>query len=104
MNRGDVRHYTFKQPDKRRPVLILTRDSILPKLETVTIAPLTRTIRGVPSEVVLTEIDGMPHSCAINLHNLQTVQKSKVGALVTHLSSGRMNQVKAALFFALGFN
>ncbi len=51
--RGDVRLYRFAPPDKERPVVVLTRDSAIPYLATVTVAPITSTIRGVPSEVVL---------------------------------------------------
>ena len=53
--RGDIRVYHFAPPDKPRPVVVLTRDSAIPYLTTVTVAPLTATIRGVPSEVVLDE-------------------------------------------------
>ncbi|HEY6987179.1 MAG TPA: type II toxin-antitoxin system PemK/MazF family toxin [Bryobacteraceae bacterium] len=62
--------YTFGRPDKKRPVVVLTRDSVIPYLSTVTVAPVTSTIRGVPSEVVLNEEDGMKAPCAVNLHNL----------------------------------
>ena len=65
--------YTFKAPDKKRPVLILTRDSILDVLGEVTIAPITSTIRHIPSEVILTSDDGLPKTCAINLDHVQTV-------------------------------
>lgn len=53
--RGDVRLYQFAPPDKKRPVVVLTRDSAIAYLSTVTVAPITSTIRGVPSEVVLNE-------------------------------------------------
>lgn len=103
MRRGEIRWYTFKTPDKKRPVLILTRDSILDVLGEVTIAPITSTIRLIPSEVILTAEDGMPKTCAINLDHIQTVTKIKIGPFITTLSDQRMNQVKAALLFALGF-
>ena len=59
ISRGDVRLYQFAPPNKRRPVVVLTRDSAIAYLSTVTVAPVTSTIRGVPSEVVLSEEDGM---------------------------------------------
>jgi mRNA interferase MazF len=62
--RGDVRLYRFAPPDKERPVVVLTRDSAIAYLSSVTIAPVTSTIRGVPSEVVLGDEDGMKTSCA----------------------------------------
>ena len=49
--RGDVRLYSFSSPDKKRPVVVLTRDSAISYLSTVTVAPITSAIRGVPSEV-----------------------------------------------------
>ncbi len=103
MRRGEIRWYTFKAPDKKRPVLILTRDSILDVLGEVTIAPITSTIRHIPSEVILTPDDGLPKTCAVNLDHVQTVTQTKVGPFIATLSDLRMNQVKAALLFALGF-
>ena len=104
MKRGDIRYYLFKPPDKRRPVLVLTRDSIISSLGEITIAPITSTIRDIPSEVLLTREDGMKTDCAVNLDHIQTVQKSKLGKLITTLSSTRIERVKVALLFALGFD
>ncbi len=101
MRRGQVRWYKFPSPDKRRPVVILTRDSALEFLGEVTVAPVTSTIRDIPSEVLLTEADGMPRPCAVNLDHIQTVSKGKIGSLITTLSSDRMSQVRQALRFAL---
>ncbi len=103
MRRGEVRWYRFATPDKRRPVVILTRDSVLEFLGEVTVAPITSTIRDIPSEVVLTSADGMPRDCAVNLDHIQTVQKARVGGLLTTLSVGTMAQVRKACLFALGF-
>jgi mRNA interferase MazF len=77
--RGDVRLYAFAPPDKKRPVVVLTRDSAIAYLSTVTIAPITSTISGVPSEVVLGEDDGMKTPCAVNLHNAVTISRSVQG-------------------------
>lgn len=60
MKRGEIRWYTFRAPDKRRPVLILTRDEVLDQLNEIIVAPVTRTIRGLTTEVVLASDDGMP--------------------------------------------
>ncbi|TLY65661.1 MAG: type II toxin-antitoxin system PemK/MazF family toxin [Gammaproteobacteria bacterium] len=104
MNRGEVRWYTFKAPDKKRPVLILTRESAIAILHSVTIAPITSTIRSIPTEVVLTEQDGLPHACAANFDNLQTVPKSNIGDRITRLTSRKMKETAAAVSFALGFD
>jgi len=103
MQRGEVRWYQFPKPDKRRPVVVLTRDSALDYLGEVTIAPLTRTIRGIPSEVVLTPDDGVPETSAANLDHLQTVSKGRVGALITTLAPSKLEELRAAVLFALGF-
>ncbi|HUD13566.1 MAG TPA: type II toxin-antitoxin system PemK/MazF family toxin [Terracidiphilus sp.] len=100
--RGDVRHYSFAPPDKKRPVVVVTRDSAIAYLSTVTVAPITSTIRGVPSEVLLTEEDGMKAPCVVNLHNAVTVSQDRLGKRVAHLSSVRMNELCAALRFSLG--
>jgi mRNA interferase MazF len=102
INRGDVRLYHFAPPDKKRPVLVLTRNSAISYLSTVTVAPITSTIRGVPSEVALNEEDGMKSPCAVNLHNAVTVSQQRLGKRVAQLSAARMNEVCAALRFSLG--
>jgi mRNA interferase MazF len=100
--RGDVRLYRFASPDKNRPVVVLTRDSAISYLSTVCVAPITSTIRGVPSEVALGEDDGMKAPCAVNLHNTITVAQARLGKRVARLSGPRMNQICAALCFSLG--
>ena len=103
MRRGDVRWYTFETPDKRRPVLILTRNSALAFLTGVTVAPLTSTIRDIPTEVFLSpEEDGVLAPCVVNLDNVQTVPTHKLGAPITTMSAERMAEVERALAFALG--
>jgi mRNA interferase MazF len=100
--RGDVRLYRFAPPDKNRPVVVLTRDSAVSYLSTVTVAPVTTTIRGVPSEVALDEEDGMNAPCAVNLHNAVTVSRQRLGKRVARLSSSRMREICSALRFSLG--
>jgi mRNA interferase MazF len=103
MRRAEVRWYRFSRPDKKRPVLLLTRDSALEFLGEVTVAPVTSTIRDIPSEVILTTEDGMPRDGAINLDHVQTVSKRKLGAVITTLGPKRMSEVRSALLFSLGF-
>jgi len=100
MKQGDISWYTFRAPDKRRPVLILTRNSAISYLNSVTVAQITTTIRGVPSEVALTPLeDGVFEECVVNAYNLQTIQKNLVGELITHLSPERMREVRASIEF-----
>jgi mRNA interferase MazF len=100
--RGEIRLCRFPKPDKQRPVLVLTRDSVTPFLSAVTVAPITSTIRDVPSEVRLSEADGMKRPCVVNLHNIVTVSKAHLGRRVAALSPERMKEVCNALGFALG--
>ena len=102
LERGEIRLFRFARPDKHRPVLILTRDSTLQYLTRATVAPITSTIRGVPSEVALGLDDGMKQPCAVNLHNIVTVSRKDVGRRLARLSSTRMREVCTALDFALG--
>jgi mRNA interferase MazF len=101
MKRGEIRWYKFKAPDKRRPVLILTRDSVLEYLGEVTIAPITSTVRNIPSEVSLSREDGVPRDCAINCDHIQTVSKARIGPQITTLTPEKLKQVRKAIIFAL---
>jgi mRNA interferase MazF len=101
LERGEVRLFRFEAPDKQRPVLVLTRSSALQYLSSVTVAPITSTVRGVPSEVPLGPDDGMKQQCCVNLHNLVTVSQDAVGRRLARLTPGRMDEVCAALAFAL---
>jgi mRNA interferase MazF len=69
----------------------------------VTIAPITSTVRDIPSEVALDKMDGMPKRCAVNCDHLQTVAKTKLGAVITTLDRKKMRATEQAIAFALGF-
>jgi len=101
MKRGEVRWYRFKHPDKKRPVVILTRNSILEYLGEITIAPVTSTIRDIPSEVLLSHGDGMLNDCAVNCDHIQTVSKSNIGSMITSLSKEKLSEIRDAINFAL---
>lgn len=101
LRRGEVRWYRFQRPDKKRPVVILTRSSALEFLGEVTVAPVTSTIRDIPSEVPLARDDGMDRECVVNLDHVQTVSRAKIGALITTLSKERLLRVRDAIQFAL---
>jgi len=101
MKRGEIRWYKFKAPDKKGPVLILTRDYILGYLGEVTVAPITSTVRDITSEIFLTKQDGITKDCAINFDHIQTVSKGKIGSLITTLSADKLERVSEAIQFAL---
>ncbi len=100
--RGEIRLVRFPAPDKARPVLVLTRDSATTYLSRITVAPITSTIRGVPSEVIVGPEDGLKAPSAVNLHNVLTVAKENLGRRVAQLGEDRMREVCRALGFALG--
>ena len=104
MKHGEVRWYKFSHPDKKRPVLILTRTSIIKYLGEITIAPITSTIRNIPTEVLLSPDDGMPKECVINVDHIQTVSKGKIGPLITVLPTDKIEKLKEAILFAFNFD
>ncbi len=101
MKSGEVRWYKFRNPDKKRPVIILTRNTILEYLGEITIAPITTTIRDIPSEVLLSRQDGIKSDCAINCDHIQTVAKAKIGSLITTLSNEKLIELRSAICFGL---
>ena len=90
------------QPDKQRPVLLLTRPAALRYLSRVTVVPITSAVRGVPSEVELGVEEGMKQPCAVNLHNVVTVSADALGRRVAGLDTHNMRAVCSALAFAIG--
>lgn len=103
MNRGEVRWYTFRLPDKRRPVMILSRTEVLEHLNELIVVPVTRTIRGLATEVVLTQDDGMPVTCALNFDHIALAQRARIGSTLSTLSEARWPEVRNALLIACGF-
>ncbi len=103
MNRGEIRWYTFRPPDKRRPVLILTRNGVIDQLNEIIVAPATRTIRGLATEVVLSPEDGMPVICALNFDHVSLAQRDRIGAALCSLPESRWPEVRRALLVACGF-
>ena len=103
MRRGEIRWYTFRSPDKRRPVLILTRTEVLGKLGEIIVVPATRTMRGLTTEVVLTSDDGMPVACALNFDHVSLARKERIGASICRLPDARWKDVRLALLVACGF-
>lgn len=100
--RGEIWLYTFKSPDKRRPVVILTRQSVLPLLQTAVVAPVTSNIRGLPSEVPVGVDEGLKHDSVVNLDWVQTVEQRLLTHYVGSLGEARMAEVCRALIIATG--
>jgi len=102
LRRGDIWMYQFKTADKQRPVVVLSRGHVIPLLHTVTVAPITSTIYGVPSEVVVGTAAGLKHPSAVNCDHLQTVAKAQLHGFVGSLDDEQMAAVCAAVATALG--
>jgi mRNA interferase MazF len=94
--------YEFSTPDKRRPVVILSRQAVIPLLRTVMVAPITSAVHGVPSEVLVGPEHGLKRASAINLDHVQTVDKLRLRQFVAHLSPGVMAEVCRAFAAATG--
>jgi mRNA interferase MazF len=103
VKRGEIRWYTFRLPDKRRPVLILTRNEVIGRLNEIVVVPVTRTIRGLRTEVVLTSDDGMPVMCALNFDHVSLAQRDRIGGVLCTLPEARWPEVRRALMIACGF-
>jgi len=103
LKRGEIRWYTFGRPDKRRPVLILTRSDVIDQLNEIIVAPATRTIRGLATEVVLSPEDGMPALCALNFDHISLAQRDRIGSALCALPESRWPEVRRALLVACGF-
>lgn len=102
VERGDIWLCDFEPPDKRRPVVVVSRADALLFLRTAMVAPITSTIHGVRSEVILDVQDGMKNRCAINLDHIQLVEKSQLRQRVARLSGRRLADVCQAVAFATG--
>jgi mRNA interferase MazF len=101
VNRGEV--WWVEHPDAgRRPACVLTRQAAIPVLNSVLVAPATRTIRGIPTEVTLTREDGMPGDCALSLDNLTSVPKALLTTRITSLPEARLDELCRALRAATG--
>lgn len=104
IGRGEIWMFDFSRPDKRRPVLVLTRSEVIGLLHTVMVAPITSTIRGAPSEVLVGVDEGLKKDSAVNLDHVQTVEKSRLKRFVGTLGVQKMNAVCRALAVATGCN
>ena len=100
--RGEVWTYQFARPDKRKPVVILSRPEAIDVLHTVMVAPITSTIRGLPSEVVVGPPEGLKHDSAVNLDHVRTVEQARLTRQVGHLRADKMRAVCRALAVAIG--
>lgn len=102
VNHGEVWRYRFAAPDKKRPVLVLTRQEVIGLLHTVMVAPIMSTMRGAPSEVAVGFKEGLKHESVVNLDHVQTVERARLEAYVGHLGPEKLKEVCRALAVAVG--
>ena len=102
IGRGDIWMYAFRAPDKRRPVLVLSRQDVIGLLHAVMVAPITSTVHGAPSEVIVGPAEGLKHESAINLDHVQTVEQARLTRRLGSVSEARMREVCRALAIATG--
>jgi len=92
---GDV--WWAQADDKRRPVLIVTRSDAIPVLTRVVVAPVTRTVRGIPTEVPLGPEDGLAVDCAASFDNLQPIRRELLTERIAALDPARRDEICSAL-------
>lgn len=102
MQRGEVWWAEFPLPTGRRPVLLISRNEAYAIRTELTVAQITRTMRGIPVEVGLDAEDGMPETCVVNMDTITTVSKARLGRLIATLSESKMRTVDKAIKYALG--
>lgn len=102
VRRGEIWQYRFRAPDKRRPVVVLSRPEVIGLLHTVMVAPITSTIRGAPSEVIVGSDAGLKQDSAINLDHVQTVEQRQLERFIGTVNPSTMRDVCRALAVAVG--
>ncbi|HEY3302913.1 MAG TPA: type II toxin-antitoxin system PemK/MazF family toxin [Candidatus Binatia bacterium] len=101
MKRGEVWWVDMPPPAGRRPAVLLSRDSAYRVRAAVTVAPVTRTMRNIPVEVLLDQSDGMPTRCVVNLDDITTLPKALVKQRITALTPEKIQKIDEAIRFAL---
>ena len=102
IERGDIRWFRFGAPDKRRPVLVLGREDVLPTLTQIPVIPFSTQIRGLRWEVRLSTSDGLPGDCVLKPAWLKTVDRTALGPWITAFPDARWSEVTTALLDVLG--
>lgn len=102
LTRGEIWLYAFRPPDKRRPVLVISRQALLNVLATATVVPISRSLHGSPTEVELGIEDGLKATSCANLANVQTVRQSDIARYVGTVRRDKMLEICRALAIATG--
>jgi mRNA interferase MazF len=102
IGRGEIWTYEFRHPDKRRPVVVLSRPEAIDVMHTVMVAPITSTIRGLPREVPVGLAEGLKHASVVNLDHVQTIEKAKLSRFIGQLGPSKLDAMCRALAIATG--
>ena len=102
IQRGEIRWFRFDRPDKRRPVVVLGHDRILPSLSQVPVIPLSTQIRGLPWEVVLSVEEGLPFPCTLKPEWIKSVERALLGPRIAAFPALRWAEVRSTLLQVLG--
>jgi mRNA-degrading endonuclease toxin of MazEF toxin-antitoxin module len=102
IQKGDIRWFRFQSPDKRRPVLILGHEQLLPALSQVPVVPLSTHARGLPWEPVLSQADGLPSSCVLKPEWIKAVDRAQIGPWTATLPAARWPEFRRVLLHVLG--
>lgn len=99
---GDIRWFRFEHPDKRRPVLIVCRDQLIPSLSLLPVVPLSTQIRGLASEVMLSPSDGLLEACVLKPEWIRAVERERLGPLLCALPRERWQEIRRAMLYVFG--
>jgi mRNA interferase MazF len=83
--------------DKARPVLVLTREAVRPYVNSVTVVPITSTIRGLSTEVRVGRPNGLDHDSAVSCDNVTTIPKTNIGRLIGYLKPEQESELAHAI-------
>jgi mRNA interferase MazF len=104
MKRGEVWWANLPLPAGKRPVLLLSRNAAYAVRSLITIAPITRTARGIPAEVSLGPADGLPRPCEVNCDSIATIPKALLVERISALGPTKLTAVTTAIRFALSLS
>ncbi len=100
MKQGDIYWCLFPGGERRRPAVLLNRNGSIPHLSMITVAPITRSMRGIRSHVRLGPDDGLAADCEAKLDTLHSLAKERIERYVGHLSAAKLQEVAQALSYA----
>ena len=104
IQRGDIRWFRFPSPDKRRPVLVLGREDVLPSLTQIPVIPISAQIRSLPWEVTLTSDEGLASHCVLKPEWMRSVERKFLGPWIASFPNHRWGEVRMALLDVLGLD